>query len=82
MPKFGSKNALFGYFWARILKKLLSDLKSAPLNLSKCKICEKIKMPKFGSKNALFGYFWARTLKKILSDLKSASLNLSNCKIS
>ena len=21
MPKFGTKNALFGYFWARILKK-------------------------------------------------------------
>ena len=21
MPKFGSKNALFGYFWARILKR-------------------------------------------------------------
>ena len=23
MPKFGTKNALFGYFWARILKKAI-----------------------------------------------------------
>ena len=35
MPKFGIKNALFGYFWARIFKKILSYLKSAPSNLSK-----------------------------------------------
>ena len=44
MPKFGTKkcqiwvfltkNALFGYFWATIEKKLLSYLKSAPSNLS------------------------------------------------
>ena len=27
-PKFVTKNALFGSFWARILKKLLSYLKS------------------------------------------------------
>ena len=48
MPKFGTKNGLFGYFWprmpylgifwARILKKLLSDLNSEPLNSSNCKI--------------------------------------------
>ena len=46
MPKFGTKNALFGYFWARMpylgilalefLKKLLSFLKLAPGNLSNC----------------------------------------------
>ena len=35
MPKFGNKNALFGYFWAGIFKNLLSYLKSAPSNLSK-----------------------------------------------
>ena len=29
--KFGTKNALFGYFWATILKELLSYLKSATL---------------------------------------------------
>ena len=32
MPKVGTKNALFGHFGAIILKKLLSYLKSAPLN--------------------------------------------------
>ena len=26
-PKFRTKNGLFGYFWARILKQLLSHLK-------------------------------------------------------
>ena len=31
----GTKNALCGYFWAIILKKLLLYLKSAPSNLSK-----------------------------------------------
>ena len=35
LPKFGTKNAWFGYFWVGIWKKLLSYLKSAPLNLSK-----------------------------------------------
>ena len=43
MPKFGTKNASCGYFWARILKKLLSYLKSAPSNLSNCKILRKNK---------------------------------------
>ena len=37
------KNALFGYFWGRILKILLSYLKSAPSNLSNCKILRKNK---------------------------------------
>ena len=26
MPKFGTTNAIFWYFWAKILKKLLSHL--------------------------------------------------------
>ena len=29
IPKFGTKNVLFSYFWARTFKKLLSYLKSA-----------------------------------------------------
>ena len=62
MAKFGTKSILFWYFWARVLKKLLSYLKSAPSNLSNCKILRK-KMPKFGAKNALPGYFWARILE-------------------
>ena len=48
------------------LKKLLSHLKSSPLNLSNCKISQKkkkrlnlgLKMPYF-----ILGYFWARILK-------------------
>ena len=65
MPKFGIKNTLFTYFyWARNFKTLLSYLKSAPSNLSNCKIPQKnTKTPKFGTKNALFGYFWARISK-------------------
>ena len=35
MPKFGIKNALFGYFWAKTLKILASYLKFAPSNFSK-----------------------------------------------
>ena len=34
MPRFGTENPLFGYFWAGNLKKLLLYLKSAPSNLS------------------------------------------------
>ena len=64
MSKFGTKNALFWYFWARILKKLLPYLKSVPSNLSHCKILQKNpKIFKFETKNALFWYFWARILK-------------------
>ena len=41
MTKFWTKNALFGYFWARILEKLLSYLKSAASYLPNCKIFRK-----------------------------------------
>ena len=45
MPYFGSfdKNALFGYFWAGFLEKLLPYLKSARSYLSICKISRKNK---------------------------------------
>ena len=53
MRKFGAKNALYWYFWPKMpflgifrqefLKKLLSYLKSAPSNLSDCKIWQKNK---------------------------------------
>ena len=43
----------------RICELLLSYLRSAPSNLSICKISrKKTKMPKFGTKKASFGYFW------------------------
>ena len=57
MAKFGTKNALFWYFWARIFKKLLSYLKSAPSNLSICKILRKTIL-------SIFGHFRASVLKK------------------
>ena len=66
MLKFGNKNVLFGYFRARIGKKLLSYLKSAPSNLPNCrfcrtaklpKFCEKTKMSKFGTKMRDLGIF-------------------------
>ena len=48
MPKFRTKNALFEYFWPKMpylgilglefFKKLMSYLKSAPLNLFNCEI--------------------------------------------
>ena len=59
---FGTKYAICGYFGDRILKKLLSDLKSTPSNLSNCNILQR-KMPRFGTKNGLFGYFSTKILK-------------------
>ena len=41
MTKFGTKSALFGYFWTRILKLLSSYLKSAPSNFANSKILRK-----------------------------------------
>ena len=49
--KFENKIALFGYFWTRISRKLLSCSKSAP--------CKTIFF-QFGTKNVLFGYLQAR----------------------
>ena len=43
MSKFGIKNTLFEYFWARVLNKLLPYFKSAPSNLPNSKIFEKTK---------------------------------------
>ena len=41
MPKVGTKNALFGYFWTRISRD--HCMKSAPLNFSTCKIWQENK---------------------------------------
>ena len=60
MLKFGTKNALFGFFGGdqNFQKKLFSCLKSAPSNLSNCKILrKKQKCRNLGQKNALFWYF-------------------------
>ena len=77
MPKFGTTNAIFWYFWAKILKKLLSHLKSSSSNLSICKTSRKSNNAQIWAKNALFGYFLGQNFKKLLSYFKSAPSNLS-----
>ena len=51
------KNALFGYFWARVLKKLLSYLKSAPSNLSISNFTKKQNYLNLGAKMPDLGIF-------------------------
>ena len=51
------KKCLFGCFWARIKDKLLSHLKSAPLDLSNCKLSSNNEMPKFLTKVPYLGIF-------------------------
>ena len=63
MSKFGTKNALFGVFWAGIWKQYCHIWNQHPQSCLISKFFEIMKMPKFGSKNALFGYFRARTYK-------------------
>ena len=60
---FDTKNALFGYFCARILRKYchISSRHTQICLIAKC--CEKTKRPKFGTKSALFGYFCPRNFK-------------------
>ena len=62
--KFGTKNALFGCFWARISKKLLSYWNQHHQICLFAKLHEKTKMPKFWTKNAWFGYFWIEIWKQ------------------
>ena len=64
MPKFGTKNALFGYFRARILEKF-----------SRIEIWDhKCFIWVFLTKNAIFGYFWARIKKKTIPILEISTL--------
>ena len=79
MSIFCSKNALFGYFWARIWENYFHIWNQ---HLQICQIVKffgKIIMSKFATKNALF-LWW--NLTTISSYLKSATSNLSNWKIS
>ena len=59
------QNCLIYVFLSGNLKTVLSYLKSAPSNLSNCKIgkyYEETKMLKFGTRNALFEYSWPKML--------------------
>ena len=82
MPKFGTKNAFFGYFWAGILKKLLSYLKSASSHLSICKIPrKKQKCLNLGPKVPDLCIFELE-FKNIIVIFEIITSNLSNCKTS
>ena len=63
MHSFGTKNVLFGYFWARISKNCCHIWNQHSQIYLTAKFCEKTKMPKFGTKSALFGYFSAIIFK-------------------
>ena len=89
---FLTKNALFGYFFGKNLKKNYCEIWNQPLQFCLvAKYQEKTKMPKFETKNALLGIFdqecpvWVflgeNFKKRLVSYLKSAPSNLSNCKI-
>ena len=57
MPKFGTKSALFGYFWAGIWKNYC-HIWNQHLRISVIvKICEETKIAKFRTQNTSFGYF-------------------------
>ena len=57
MPKFGTKSALLGCFWAIVLKKYC-HISNQHLRISViAKFCEETKRPKCKTKNALFVYF-------------------------
>ena len=62
IPKFGTKNAWFGYFWAGLLENYCHIWNQELRICLIAKFCEEAKKPKLGAKNALFGYFWARNL--------------------
>ena len=63
MPKFDTKNALFGYFLARILKNCCHIEIKALKFVKLINLIKRMKMPLVGTKNALFEYFWARIRK-------------------
>ena len=81
MPKFGIKNALFQYFWARVLSKLLLCFKSAPSNLPNSKICEKTKKCLNLEPKMPYLSIFGLEFEKIFYYLESASLNLSCSKV-
>ena len=58
-----TKNALFEYFRARILKNYCLIWNQHPQIRQIGKFRKKTKLPKFGTKNVLFRYFWAILLK-------------------
>ena len=66
LHKFGTKNALFGYFCTGVLKSYCHIWDEHPQICLTAKFFEKTKMPKFGTINALVEYFWAKILRTIV----------------
>ena len=64
MHRSGTKNALFWYFGARILKSSCQILNQHPRICQTVKFRENMEVPKFGTKSVLFRYFWAQILKQ------------------
>ena len=77
MSKFGTKNTLFGSFWARIFKIFCHIWNQHPRICLNTTFCKKAKKAKSKTKNALFGYFLARIWKKLLPYLRSALSSFS-----
>ena len=64
--KFGTKIALFGYFWATILKNYFHIWNQHPQICQTLRFRVKIKMLKFGTKNTQFWCFEAGILNTIV----------------
>ena len=63
LTKFGTKNSLFGYFWATSLNYYCHIWNQHPQICLTAKFSKITKTPKFRTKNPFFGYFWARIYK-------------------
>ena len=63
MPKFCTKNALFGLIGAKVFfkKNCCHICNQHPKSCLIVRFGKKIKRPKFGTKNAFLGYFWPKT---------------------
>ena len=79
---FSTRNALFQYFLARILKNHCHVLNEHLRISVMAKFWEKTKIAWIWGQKCLIWVFLDWNLKTILSYLKSAPSNLSNCKIS
>ena len=72
MPKFGSKNALFGYFWTRIWKHYCHIWNVHTRICLGEKFRKKTRMPKFGTKMPYLGTFGLEFEKAIvISDIST-----------
>ena len=90
MPKFGTKNALFDYFYARFLKDYCHISNQHPRislypDFAKKQKClylrSKMSYLSIFDRKCLIMVFLSSNFKKLMSYLKSAPSNLSNCKV-